>query len=78
LERLDLTGLAFDPTNPANLAVWIKVHDRLKAGELPPRNRPRPDATRQKDARYLLGHARRATFCRTSPTPSPAGRDRFH
>lgn len=45
--RLDLTGLAFDPGDPANLAVWIKVHDRLKAGEMPPRNRPRPDATRQ-------------------------------
>ena len=46
--RLDLTGLAFDPSDPANLAVWIKVHDRVKAGEMPPRNRARPDATRQK------------------------------
>ena len=46
--RLDLTSLAFDPSDSANLAVWIKVHDRVKAGEMPPRNRPRPDATRQK------------------------------
>ena len=37
--RLDLTGLAFDPSDSANLAVWIKVHDRVKAGEMPPRNR---------------------------------------
>ena len=34
--RLDLTSLAFDPKDPANLAVWIKVHDRVKAGEMPP------------------------------------------
>ena len=46
--RLDLTGLAFDPSDPANLAVWIKVHDRVKAGEMPPRSRARPDAARQK------------------------------
>ena len=46
--RLDLTGLAFDPSDPANLAVWIKVHDRVKAGEMPPRGKARPDAARQK------------------------------
>ena len=46
--RLDLTGLAFDPKDPANLAVWVKVHDRVTAGEMPPRSRPRPDAARQK------------------------------
>jgi hypothetical protein len=46
--RLDLTSLAFDPKDSANLAVWIKVHDRVKAGEMPPRNRARPGETRQK------------------------------
>jgi hypothetical protein len=45
--RLDLTGLAFDPNDSANLAVWVKVHDRVKAGEMPPRSRARPDAARQ-------------------------------
>jgi len=54
--RLDLTGLAFAPSDPANLAVWIKVHDRLKAGEMPPRSRPRPDATRQ--SAFVEGLAR--------------------
>ena len=54
--RLDLTSLAFDPSDSANLAVWIKVHDRLKAGEMPPRNRPRPDATRQ--SAFVEGLAR--------------------
>jgi hypothetical protein len=46
--RLDLTRLAFEPTDAANLAVWIKVHDRVKVGEMPPRSRARPDAARQK------------------------------
>ena len=46
--RLDLTSLAFDPKEPANLAVWVRVHDRVAAGEMPPKSRPRPDAARQK------------------------------
>ena len=46
--QLDLTGLEFDASDPANLAVWIKVHDRVKAGEMPPRGKARPDADRQK------------------------------
>src|SRR5204863_4958087 len=46
--RLDLTSLAFDPADPANLAVWVRVHDRVTAGEMPPRGRDRPDADRQK------------------------------
>ncbi len=46
--QLDLTGLEFDGSDPANRAVWIKVHDRVKAGEMPPRSKPRPDPERQK------------------------------
>jgi hypothetical protein len=46
--RLDLAALTFDPTDPANLAVWVRVHDRVAAGEMPPRSRPRPDAAGQK------------------------------
>lgn len=44
---LDLSSLAFTPSDSAKLAVWIKVHDRVNAGEMPPRNRPRPDVARQ-------------------------------
>lgn len=46
--RLDLTALAFDPKDPAGLAVWARVHDRVAADEMPPRGRPRPDAAGQK------------------------------
>src|SRR5689334_17178882 len=38
--RLDLTALAFDPKDPAALALWVKVHDRVAAGEMPPRRKP--------------------------------------
>ncbi len=54
--RLDLTGLAFDPKDSANLAVWVKVHDRVRAGEMPPRSRVRPDAARRQT--FVEGLAR--------------------
>ncbi len=41
---LDLTSLKFDPSDPENFARWVKVHDRIAAGEMPPKRRPRPDA----------------------------------
>ena len=39
---LDLTKLAFEPANPDNFATWVKVHDRVSAGEMPPAAMPRP------------------------------------
>lgn len=47
--RLDLSHMAFEPNDGANLAMWVKVHDRVKSGEMPPRTRARPDAVRQKN-----------------------------
>jgi Protein of unknown function (DUF1592)/Protein of unknown function (DUF1588)/Protein of unknown function (DUF1585)/Protein of unknown function (DUF1587)/Protein of unknown function (DUF1595)/Planctomycete cytochrome C len=44
---LDLTRLAFTGNDPANLALWVKVHDRVQAGEMPPLTRLRPDAARR-------------------------------
>jgi mono/diheme cytochrome c family protein len=42
---LDLTALKFEPSNIDNVALWVKIHDRVQAGEMPPKNRPRPAAT---------------------------------
>ncbi len=42
--NLDLTRLAYGPDDPANLDLWIKVHDRVKAGEMPPKKKARPEA----------------------------------
>ena len=33
---LDLTSLAFNPSQRENFAVWAKVHNRVEKGEMPP------------------------------------------
>jgi hypothetical protein len=40
--ELDLTSLAFDASDPANFALWVKVHDRVQSGEMPPKEKKRP------------------------------------
>jgi hypothetical protein len=42
--RLDLTKLSYDPASPDNFALWVKVHDRVATGEMPPTGVPKPDA----------------------------------
>jgi mono/diheme cytochrome c family protein len=42
--RLDLTKLSYEPANPDNFAIWVKVHDRVSAGEMPPSPIARPPA----------------------------------
>lgn len=41
---LDLVKLAYNPENADNFATWVKIHDRVSAGEMPPAGLPRPDA----------------------------------
>lgn len=52
--ELDLTGLSFDLKDPRTLAAWVKVHDRVEAGEMPPAKKPRPAATEQGPVLQLL------------------------
>ncbi len=40
--HLDLVNLPYEPSNPDNFATWVKVHDRLAAGEMPPKGMDRP------------------------------------
>ena len=42
---LDLTSLAFAPEDSKNFATWVKVFDRVSAGEMPPKKKARPAAT---------------------------------
>lgn len=45
---LDLTSLTFKPGDRTNFAQWVKVYDRLAAGEMPPvEKKLRPDAAEQ-------------------------------
>jgi mono/diheme cytochrome c family protein len=39
---LDLTALAPDYASPEAFARWVKVHDRIGSGEMPPPKKPRP------------------------------------
>ena len=41
---LDLTSLAYTPGDSANFARWVRIHDRVEAGEMPPAKKPRPAA----------------------------------
>jgi len=43
----DLEALKFAPTDPRNHAAWVKVHDQIATGEMPPRKKARPEAAAQ-------------------------------
>src|SRR4029077_16036948 len=54
---LDLSALKFTATDPNNLAKWVKVHDRIASGEMPPKKKPRPPAADVATAlKNLHGH----------------------
>jgi mono/diheme cytochrome c family protein len=40
---LDLSALPADPADPAGFARWVAVHDRVRAGEMPPKARTQPE-----------------------------------
>jgi len=41
---LDLTALSWNPEDAENFHQWVKVHDKVARGEMPPKNKKRPDA----------------------------------
>ena len=45
---LDLTTLNTDFATADGFARWVKVHDRIESGEMPPKKKPRPAATESK------------------------------
>ena len=51
---LDLTALKVEPANPDNFARWVKVHDRIDSGEMPPKKKARPGAGETAAARKWL------------------------
>jgi hypothetical protein len=40
--NLDLTSLKPDFADAESFARWVKVHDRIESGEMPPKKKPRP------------------------------------
>ncbi len=41
---LDLVHKSFQPQDAANFEFWVKVHDRVETGEMPPKKKARPEA----------------------------------
>jgi mono/diheme cytochrome c family protein len=41
--NLDLSSLKFDLEDAGTFAVWVKLHDRVRDGEMPPKGMPQPD-----------------------------------
>ena len=39
---LNLTALKTDPADPQNFTEWVTIYDRVSAGEMPPKKKPRP------------------------------------
>lgn len=49
---LDLGALEFSPENSANFLTWVKIHDRVKSGEMPPKDEKRPE---QRELQAFVG-----------------------
>jgi hypothetical protein len=63
---LDLTALTFDPANASNFAEWVRLHDRLQAGEMPPKAiKKRPDPSEQQAVLQSLTAALAAAELKT-------------
>ncbi len=45
--HLDLVNLTYEPSNADNFATWVKIHDRVSAGEMPPAGMPKPEGATQ-------------------------------
>jgi uncharacterized protein DUF1592/uncharacterized protein DUF1588/uncharacterized protein DUF1587/uncharacterized protein DUF1585/uncharacterized protein DUF1595/cytochrome c len=41
--NLDLSTLKLEPGDAGNYALWVKVHDRVRDREMPPKQMPQPD-----------------------------------
>jgi hypothetical protein len=61
---LDLTSLTFNPGDPENFTRWVKAHDRVQAGEMPPPDKRQPAAN--ESANFLRAIAQPLTAFETA------------
>lgn len=62
--KLDLTALSKNFDDPKAFGLWVKVHDRVRDGEMPPKEMPQPTASA------------RAAFLKELAAPMLAAEDR--
>ena len=60
--NLDLTALRPDFADAENFARWVKLHDRVQSGEMPPAKKPRPATSAGAAFTLTLGSGNNATF----------------
>ncbi len=51
---LDLSALKWKDSSEEDFARWVKIHDRIEAGEMPPKQKPRPPVAEIATATKLL------------------------
>jgi hypothetical protein len=52
---LDLDALSRNLGDPATMATWVRIHDRVESGEMPPKKKKRPEARELKAFLHDLG-----------------------
>ena len=52
---MDLTATAFRPADANNFNLWVKVYDRVSAGEMPPKSFAQPTSASRKNFLIALG-----------------------
>src|SRR4051812_18377547 len=72
---LDLSALKSDVADPSAFAAWVKVHDRLEAGEMPPKDKVAARPPGAATAALLRAPAARLRDADPAP-PRRAGRAR--
>ena len=43
--KLNFESLGYDLSDADTFRMWERVYDRVQSGEMPPKKKPRPDAT---------------------------------
>ena len=75
---LDLEALAFNPADPANLQRWVRIHDRITAGEMPPEGKRRPEPAAAAEFTRTLGAELAAADADRIAREGRAGRRRLN
>ncbi len=75
---LDLEALRFNPSDPANVERWVRIHDRVVAGEMPPAEKRRPDVSATAEFTRTLGQELAAGEAERIAREGRAGRRRLN
>lgn len=70
--NLKLDSLGIDYTSPANLAHWEEIMNRINSGDMPPQEKPRPQAAEiSRTSEWIAGQLREAEAVRQSASFEP-------